>query len=316
MKIVYLGTPYFAGNFLEKIVTDVPSVEICAVVTQPDQPVGRKKELTPSPVKITALKNEIPVFHSLEAVSQAKPDLAVLFAYGEIIPESILAIPKYGFWNIHPSLLPLYRGASPITYPLFLNDAVSGVSLMQMDRDLDHGPIIAQKEYNLKETDTRAFLEKHFTEMAFQLFKNSLLHLQANNHVPCQPQIHDKATFTRPLTRDDGYIPLLLLQQALKGENHDLSTAPAILTEFLSKHSLTETFDSRYKSAAELLWSFYRAFDGWPGVWTTAKISGKILRIKLLEFSFNGNDISLDLVQLEGKTPVDFATFQSAYSLF
>lgn len=316
MKLVYLGTPYFSGQMLQYLASDQQSYEVAAVITQPDQPFGRKKVVTPSPVKETALKNGIQVFHSFDALEELKPDIAVLFAYGEIIPERVLSIPKHGFWNIHPSLLPNFRGASPITYPLFLQEKKTGVTLMQMDKDLDHGPIIGTTAYDLQETDTRAYLERHFTEMAFQLFKKHLSVLQANGYVQCQNQDHSQATFTRPLNRNDGYITQSLLTQALKGEIHDRARAPEIIREYLVKHALEDTYMDRYTSSAHLVWSLFRAFQGWPGLWTTIHIENRETRLKLLDMKYEEDTLILLRVQLEGKTPVDFKTFQNAYSLF
>lgn len=316
MKIVYLGTPYFAASLLEMLLSQRDLLEVAAVITQPDQPVGRKKVPTPSPVKETALKNGIPVSYSLQTIEEVQPDLAILFAYGEIIPHKVLSIPKYGFWNVHPSLLPLFRGASPITYPLFLNEEHTGVTLMQMDRDLDHGPIIGQVLYRIQKSDTRGFLEKHFTEMAFLLFKKHFIELQANGSVLCQEQTHSKATFTRPLSRDDGFIPKSLLSKALKGEKALLEDAPALVVEYLTKHNELETFSSRYDSASKIVWSMNRALHDWPGLWTKVLIENRELRLKLLDFSYTNEKLAMTRVQLEGKNPVDFASFQKAYALF
>ena len=155
INLAYFGTPDFSARLLEKVITtsDLP-VDLKLAVTQPDKPVGRKQTLTPSPVKEVAKKYGIEVWDYnlkdqklkskneesslIKNLKQKEIDLVLLYAYGEIIEQELLDTPRYGFWNIHPSLLPKYRGASPITYPIILGDAETGVTLMKMDEKLEH----------------------------------------------------------------------------------------------------------------------------------------------------------------------------------
>ncbi|MEK7097093.1 MAG: methionyl-tRNA formyltransferase, partial [Patescibacteria group bacterium] len=144
IKLAYFGSPDFAADFLEKILLDKSlPVEVKLVVTQPDSPVGRKKILTPTPVKIIALKHNLKVLEIGNFLG--KLDLVLVYAYGDLIPKELLTLPRNGFWNIHPSLLPKYRGTSPIATPLINGDKITGVTIIKMDEEIDHGPIIAQE---------------------------------------------------------------------------------------------------------------------------------------------------------------------------
>ena len=115
MKIVYIGSPSFSADILKQLISDKESlsIDVTAVITQPDQPVGRKKIMTPTAVKLTAEELSIPVYTNLSVIKGNTPDLVILFAYGEIIPQWALDLPQFGFWNIHPSLLPEFRGRLP-----------------------------------------------------------------------------------------------------------------------------------------------------------------------------------------------------------
>src|SRR3989344_8769012 len=187
LKIAYFGTPYFSARLLEKLLTDISIkhlIEIKLVVTQPDQPIGRKRVLTKSPVKTVAEKFAIEVLDfnlkNLLRIEDLKlkitaVDMAFLYAYGGIIPKKIIDLPRLGFWNTHPSLLPKYRGALPIAMPLILGDPETGVTLIKLDEKVDHGPIIAQEKLAISPNDKRPDLENKLTDLAFNLFKKVIL---------------------------------------------------------------------------------------------------------------------------------------------
>ncbi|MFN4212774.1 MAG: methionyl-tRNA formyltransferase, partial [Microgenomates group bacterium] len=150
LKIAYFGSPSFSAYFLEKLLTDKTlPIEVKLVITQEDKPVGRKQILTPSPVKQIATKYQISNIKYQKEIENwkleiGKLDLALVLAFGKIIPKELLHQPKYGFWNIHYSLLPKYRGPSPTAYALIAGEKKTGVTIFQMDEEIDHGPIIAQ----------------------------------------------------------------------------------------------------------------------------------------------------------------------------
>jgi len=148
-KIIFFGTPEFGAIILDKL-SDTPYRPIL-VITTPDKPKGRKQISTPPPVKVIAQKYQIPVSQPekiesrllREKIKNLKPDLGIVAAYGQILPKTILDIPKYGFLNIHPSLLPRWRGPSPIQYTILNGDKETGVTIILMNEKMDEGPIIA-----------------------------------------------------------------------------------------------------------------------------------------------------------------------------
>jgi len=160
MRIVFMGTPDFAVPCLEQLVSN--GYKVIEVVTQPDRPKGRKRELTPPPVKEAALKYQIPVFQpeklrdeeAVEHILTLKPDLIVTAAYGQILPKEIIQLPKYGCINVHASLLPKYRGGAPIHKSIIDGESETGVTIMYMVEKLDAGDILTQVKVPIESTDT------------------------------------------------------------------------------------------------------------------------------------------------------------------
>jgi len=159
IKTVFLGTPSFGGIILKKLLES--GCKPVLVVTEPDKPVGRKQTLTPPPVKLIAQKYNIPIAQPEKIVNcklkieNLKPDLGIVAAFGQIIPNNILTIPKYGFLNVHPSLLPKYRGPSPIQNAILNGDKETGVSIILLDEKMDHGPILAQRELEIQNPNVK-----------------------------------------------------------------------------------------------------------------------------------------------------------------
>lgn len=164
MRIVFMGTPDFSAVCLEKLVNS--GHDVVGVFSQPDKPVGRKQVLTPSETKVIAQKYNIPVYqperikgsNTLEIISELKPEVIIVVAYGKILPKEILEASKYGCINVHASLLPLYRGAAPIQWAILNGDKKTGVCIMQMDEGIDTGDIILRKETEIGENETTAEL--------------------------------------------------------------------------------------------------------------------------------------------------------------
>ncbi len=278
MKIAYFGTPDFSADFLAKILNDKKlSVQVSFVVTQPDKKKGRNQISTPSPVKMLAGKRGIEVKTRLSADDLEQIDLAVLFAYGEILKKDILSAPKHGFWNIHPSLLPKYRGASPVAAALLNNEKETGVTLMKMDEEVDHGPIIGQKELEIHPKEKRPELTQRLVDLGFDLFKEEIGKFPNNQF---SPQDHSQATFTEILKKDDGLV-----------KKEDLTNSP------------------------EIVFNKFRAYYPWPGVWTKVTIKDREKRLKLTDLDLKGADLIIKKVQLEGKNEVDFKQFQAAYNI-
>lgn len=211
MRVLFFGTPEFAIPSLQQLHAD--GFNIIGVVTQPDKPVGRKQELTPSPVKIAALELCLPVFEpptlksdeAQQMLSALQPDLIVVVAYGKIIPPWLLALPKHGCINVHPSLLPKYRGASPIPAPILHGDTETGVTIMRMDEELDHGPILSQEIIQLDGTETGESLSKTLAALGAQQLSHTLNGYIAGT-IKARDQNHDEATYTEILSREHGKI--------------------------------------------------------------------------------------------------------------
>jgi len=328
LRVIYFGTPDFSARVLENLLTNTSlPVEIVAVVTQPDKPVGKKKIMTKSPVKEMARKYNVPVISDqLESVfssnrfqpntdsNQAKLgsnriDLALLFAYGKIIPADLLTRPRFGFWNIHPSLLPQFRGPSPIAYPLILGEKITGVTLMKMDEKVDHGPIIDQAEYVIKPTETRTDLEKNLSDLGYKLFCNKISHFVLDEKY--HEQDHTLATFTKLLKREDGFVPMRVLLKTINGTALDYEELPLILKNYIEKLGVK---DHSYHLKFAIL-NLFRGLSPWPGVYTIVKINGTEKRLKINELHLENEKIILDRVQLEGKNEVDFVTFNRAYNI-
>ncbi len=325
LSIAYFGTPYFSARFLEKCLTDSTVnqlTEIKFVVTRPDKPVGRKQILTPSPVKQAAQKFGIQVleFENLTNENSLKIenlklriknlDMAFLYAYGGIIPNDLLYLPRLGFLNTHPSLLPKYRGASPIAYPLILGENKTGVTLFVMDEKMDHGPIIVQEEMEILPTDKRPDLEIKLTKLAFRLLKRSVL-IEDGPHLT--PQNHSLATHAHYLTKYDGFIPLSTLKKALKNEPLQLNELPKIILDYINKYNLIGNYKLKTENSAKIIYNYFRGLYPWPGIWTTLP-NGK--RLKITDVEYKNSQLIVKKVQLEGKKEVNFKTFNNAYKVF
>ena len=334
LKLAYFGTPDFSARLLEKIITDKDlPVEVNLVITQPDKPVGRKKILTSSPVKQVSEKYHIKTLTHLSVVSShlSDVDLALLYAFGQIIPAELLKLPKYGFWNIHPSLLPKYRGASPMAYPLIIGDDKTGVTLIQMDEQMDHGPIIAQEEYKILPTDKRPDLETKLTNLGFELFKKSIQQPISTNFNPSTSlrasqfklitQDERLASFTRRLTRADGFIPHSALKKALNNEPLTFDELPELIKDYYqhNKQLISTNFNQFQPiSSAKQIYNLFRALFPWPGLWTKIMINGQEKRLKITDLSLDvlqATRFALHIknVQLEGKKDVTYDQFRKQY---
>jgi len=310
IKIIFFGTPEFATPSLEAIhelrIKSLDSArgknyELCSIVTSPDRPAGRGQKLQESPVKQWAKAHGIPVFQPerlkdprfLARLAHLAPDVGVIAAYGKIIPKDVLDIPQLGVLNVHPSLLPRWRGASPIQYAILNGDAETGVTIMLTDEEMDHGPVLAQERLEIGKLENGETLNKKLAELGGKLLKETLPKWIAGKIEP-QEQNHHKATYTKMLKREDGRID--------------------------------------WTKSAEELERQIRAFQPWPGSFMATGIKNKKARIKLLKthvvaetesgnpgtvFEKNGvphvfckkEALAFDIVQPEGKQPMSGADF-------
>ncbi|WP_068616772.1 methionyl-tRNA formyltransferase [Paenibacillus tuaregi] len=208
MNIVFMGTPDFAVPSLETLLDE--GYNVVAVVTQPDRPQGRKKVLTPTPVKEAALAHGLPVLQpqrmrSPEAVQELaayEPDLIVTAAYGQILPKAVLDMPKYGCLNVHGSLLPKYRGGAPIQRSIINGEKETGITLMYMAEGLDTGDMIAKSVVPIEDEDTSGTLFQKLSLAGAKLLKEQLP-LVINGSAARIPQNDEESTYAKNLSRED-----------------------------------------------------------------------------------------------------------------
>lgn len=211
MKIIFMGTPDFAAASLEALIAS--KHEIMAVVTQPDKPKGRKGELTPSPVKTIAVEKGIKVYQPVKVREQEfveilrgyNPDVIIVVAFGQIIPESILEIPKYGCVNIHGSLLPKYRGAAPIQWAVLDGEKETGVTTMLMDKGIDTGDILLKRVINLAEDETAGSLFDKLMALGAETILETLEGLE-NGSITPEKQGESPTDYAKMLTKAMGLI--------------------------------------------------------------------------------------------------------------
>jgi len=253
MKYIFFGTPEFAAIVLEKLTA--AGLEPEAVICNPDEPIGRKKILTPPPAKSLIMKhetwNKIRILQPRNLnssfkfqVSSFNPDLAIIAAYGKMIPKEILDIPKFGTINIHGSLLPKYRGASPIQYAILDGDKETGITIMKVDEKMDHGEIISNVKTQISKSDTFESLSQKLAICGAELLIKTIPDYIAGKIKPIG-QNHSEATYTKIIKKEDGKID--------------------------------------WQKSAEKIERMTRAFFPWPTAWTYVKLKAQSLKLKILE---------------------------------
>lgn len=257
MRVIFLGTPAFAAHPLRALVA--AGHDVVGVVTQPDRPAGRSRTPQAPPVKQAALELGLTVVQPatlrdesmVEQLGQLHPDVGVVAAYGEILRRNVLDIPPLGYLNVHPSLLPLYRGPTPVTAAILSGDDITGVSIIKLVRAMDAGPIVAQATVPLARDARAGALTDELFQIGAQVLVNALP-LYAEGTLEPQPQDDSQATYCKLLSKDDGRIDW---------------TQPALVIE-----------------------RAVRAYDPWPGTWTTWQ--GQQLKIGAarVDGEWNGNE--------------------------
>ncbi|MBM7644308.1 methionyl-tRNA formyltransferase [Scopulibacillus daqui] len=235
MNVVFMGTPDFSVPVLQQLIDDGYSVK--AVVTQPDRPKGRKKQLMATPVKQLALKHQIPVLQpekikdaeSVRAVLSYEPDLIVTAAYGQILPESLLNEPSFGCINVHASLLPEYRGGAPIHKAIIDGKNKTGVTIMYMVKALDAGDILSQVEVPIGEDDNVGTMHDKLSAAGAALLSQTIPDLIEGKITPV-PQNDEKATFAPTITRKDEKIDWHLPGEAVYNLIRGLDPFPGAYT--------------------------------------------------------------------------------------
>lgn len=274
---IFFGTPRFAAIVLEQLL-DAGMIP-AAVVCNPDRPVGRKKVVTAPAVKSLIAKrqsqivaDEIKILQpeNLNAISDLlraiRPQFAVVAAYANIIPQSILSIPKLGVIGVHPSLLPKYRGASPIQSAVLGGETETGVTLYLMDEKMDHGAVLATSHLPLATSETYETLEEKLATLGGELLVKTIPDFVAGKLAP-QPQDHAQATFTKKFETKDGEV--------------NLAT-----------------------DNPEMVWRKIRALNPEPSVFTFTYPDHEGKRVKLLGATFDGGALRITRIQIEGKKPM------------
>ena len=212
MRVVFFGTPEFAVPSLEALLGE--GFDVRAVVTQPDKPQGRSRsQAVAPPVKVAAVAEDIPVLQPVRPTDRAfvdrlrtlAPDVGVVVAYGHILKPELLALPRHGMVNVHPSLLPELRGAAPVEWAILNGLEKTGVTIMRMDEGLDSGPILHQLPHYIEPEVTGGELSEHLAEMGAQALVETLALLEQDALKPV-PQDHARATYAPKLTRDTARI--------------------------------------------------------------------------------------------------------------
>lgn len=291
---VFFGTHHFGAAMLQALIDD-PNTSVDLVVTQPDRPVGRKKVLTPPAVKILAQEHNIPVDQPKTLKGYKLPntiDLGVAAEYGVLVPESILDTPKHGVLNVHTSLLPKYRGASPIQSALINGDEQTGVTIMVMDKGLDTGPILAQTSVPIASDDMYPDVDTKLKTVGGPLLIETM-HQYADGKLEPTAQDEKLVTTCKQFTRDDGRVD--------------------------------------WQRSAIEIYNQFRGLTPWPGLWTTWEDKRvKLLNIKptrqagspgtalvendTLHIGCSTGSIEVRELQLEGKKPMSATEFLSGYS--
>ena len=211
MRIVFMGTPDFAAASLQKLIDE--GFDVVGVFTQPDKPKGRGMELSFSPVKELALRAGLPVYQpekmrdgtALAILRELRPDILVVVAYGRILPDDMLALPRCGAVNVHGSLLPKYRGAAPIQWAVLNGDRVTGVSTMFLASEMDAGDIIYTDETEIGEFETAGELFDRLMDMGAKLLVKTLRAIE-DGSAPRTPQDHTQATYVKMLDKSNSPI--------------------------------------------------------------------------------------------------------------
>ncbi len=240
LRIVFFGTPLFAVPTLRRLLTDGWPIE--AVVTAPDKPVGRRMLVTPSPVRTAASDLGLPIHTPPSLKDDAfwtlfenlKPDLCIVVAYGKLIPKRYLEVPRLGFLNVHPSLLPAYRGPSPIQTAILDGCASTGVSIMLLDDTMDHGPVLAQESWAIPAGFDALLCEDELARLGADLLARTLEEYTKDAVIPLQ-QNHNLATTTHKFERSDGRIDWTKSASEINNRVRALSANPGTWTTLNDK---------------------------------------------------------------------------------
>lgn len=306
IKIVYFGTPEFAVPPLESLFNE-PDFEVSCVITQPDKPVGRRQQLEPSAVKSFALANGINILQPdkirknqefLELVTKMKPDFIITAAYGQILPSTLLQIPKFFCINIHGSLLPKYRGASPVEQALLNGDTVTGITFIKMDEGMDTGDILLTQRIQITPGDDNVSLRKKLSVLAAKLLPFLLKDIVENEY-RCIKQDHKHASYCKKIEKSDGELnPVLLTAQEMVNRIKAFNPWPS--TYIFHDQKRIKILDAEvYPLNAGLLPGQFSCSEG------CLLVGGK-----------DKTALNIKVLQVEGKKPSNSQDFMRGHSNF
>lgn len=246
MKVVFMGTPEFAVPILKLLIDEY---DVVGVVTQPDRMVGRKRIITPPPVKKLALEHNLKVFQPLkikedyQEILALSPDLIVTCAYGQILPEEILHFPKYGCINVHASLLPKLRGGAPIHHAIIDGYKETGITIMYMSKKMDQGDILTQVKTPILDDDTLGSLQYKLSEMAKDLLKSTIPLLIEDKIIPLK-QNEEEATYGYNISREEERIDFTKSIEEVDRQVRGLNPIPGAYTTLNGK--ILKIYDVRF----------------------------------------------------------------------
>jgi methionyl-tRNA formyltransferase len=299
LRIVFCGTPEFAVPSLHHLLAQ-PDFQIVGVVTQPDRPRGRALAVSGSPVKEAAIAAGVPVYQpakiksdeAFEFLKQAAPDAVVIIAYGQIISQGLIEIPRLGWINLHGSLLPKYRGAAPIHRAILNGETRSGLTTMNIDAGLDTGPMLLKYETEIGADETAPELYARLSQAGAPLLAETLRGLESGTITP-RPQDNSQASLAPPLKKEEGRIDWSLSAQQIYNRIRGLQPWPGAFTSFRGKNC---------------------AIWGRPLLMPSAAVglAGAILKANgsVVVACGDGTSLLLEFVQLEGRkrvTALEFA---------
>ncbi|MEK7115001.1 MAG: methionyl-tRNA formyltransferase [Patescibacteria group bacterium] len=285
MKYVFFGTPEFSKIVLQKLISAnfIP----LAVVTNPDRPSGRKRILTAPPAKLQITNNKLQIrilqpekldHQFIQEIKNLGVKMGVLAAYGKIVPQELIDVFPKGIIVVHPSLLPKYRGATPIQSAILAGEQETGTTLIVIDDKVDHGPVLAYSKWQIANGENYESLAKNLAELSGNLLIETLPKYYAGKIIP-QPQNHHKATYTKKFIGEDGFV-----------ESDDLEIA-------IEKNTPPTLHEELRKGKAEEIWRKVRALNPEPGIYTIKNNR----RMKILEADLIENKLVLKKIQFEGE---------------
>ena len=273
LRLIFMGTPPLAATVLEALLAE-KNFAVVAVVTQPDQPRGRDLKLQPSAVKELALKKNLPLLQPARAraevfiaqIRELAPELIVVAAYGQILPQALLDVPKFGCLNVHTSLLPKYRGAAPIQWAILNGDAETGVTLMRMDAGLDTGAIVSAERTPIAADDNAQTLHDRLAQLGGALLLRMIPDYVAGKIAP-HPQPAEGASYARKIKKEDGRLD--------------------------------------WSQPARVLWNRVRGLTPWPGTFTFLQTAAApvLLKVWRAEVAERGQPCPRDPHEMEPMAP-------------